>query len=477
MHRNRPFLRRAKPLVQVHRLTYIYPGRQVPSLQGIDFSVAEGEFVLVCGETGCGKSTLLSCLNGLIPYESGGELIGEVYLFGRKGPLPPQEAFPQVATVFQNPTSQLISDTVAGEVVFALENLGLHPEEINHRVEEALSFVDLISLKDLSPAELSGGQRQRLAIAAAIAVRPRLLLLDEPLSQLDPRGIEEVLRILKKLADQGLTIILVEHRVSEALPLVNRVIALEKGRIIYDGPPKDFGSPKEDYRALPPKESPSSEPALEVRNLCFAYPGKERLFEGLQLTFYRGERVALLGENGTGKSTFLSLLAGLLKPSSGKIVYHLRREPGRLKYSMLLQDPDLMLFRPSVYEELSFAPQMLGLSTKEREDRVCKMASTLRLSPRLPEPPFSLSRGERLRTALASLLTGAPQVLLLDEPTTAQDQKNVHTVLSALAAELIIFSTHDQAAAKAFAHRIIYFEDQGRIICDINAQTCLKQGS
>lgn len=463
-----PSLGRTKPIVQVHHLTYIYPGRQEPSLQEINFSVAEGEFVLICGETGCGKSTLLSCLNGLIPYESGGELTGEVYLFGKQGPLPPQKAFPQVATVFQNPTSQLISDTVAGEVAFALENLGLNPKEIKDRVEETLSFVDLLPRRDHSPAELSGGQRQRLAIAAAVAVRPRLLLLDEPLSQLDPRGIREVLEVLKKLVDQGLTIILVEHRVSEVLPLVNRVIALEKGQIIYDGPPKDFCPPEEDYRSLSPKEPPSSEPVLEIQDLCFAYPEK-RLFQGLRFTFYRRERIALLGENGTGKSTFLSLLAGLLKPASGEIVYHLPEEPGRLKYSMLLQDPDLMLFRPSVYEELSFAPRMLGLSTKEKENRVQKVARILKLSSRLPEPPFSLSRGERLRTALASLLTGAPQVLLLDEPTTAQDQKNVRTVLSALAADLIIFSTHDQAAAKAFAHRIIYFEGQGRVFCDTNS--------
>ncbi len=442
--------------VEVKRLSFTYPGRKTPTLKDVSFSVSSGEFVLICGETGCGKSTLLSCLNGLIPFESGGQLQGEIKILGRPGPFPPREAFPLLATVFQNPTAQLISDTVAGEVAFALENLGLSPEEIQKRVEEALAFVGLLHRAQDPPGELSGGQRQRLAIAAALAARPKILLLDEPLSQLDPKGISEVLQVLQRLSQRGQTILLVEHRVREVLPLVDQVLYLQDGQVAYQGPPEKWPRPRPKLHFLRPRLR-QKRPVLEIRDLAFAYPGKKPVFAQVNLVFYQGERVALLGENGTGKSTFLALLAGLLRPNKGEIRFCLPQEPGRLPCTLLLQDPDLMLFRPTVREELSFSPRMLKLPVEERQERVEQVSRRLGLEGYLEDPPFSLSRGERLRTALASLLTGAPQVLLLDEPTTAQDQKHVQKVLTALQAELIIFSTHDHEAAKSFAHRIIRF--------------------
>jgi len=443
-------------VVEVKGLTYTYPGRKQPSLREVTFSVSSGEFVLICGETGCGKSTLLSCLNGLIPFESGGVLKGEVWLFGQKGPLSPLEAFPRVATVFQNPTAQLISDTVFGEVAFALENLGLPREEVRQRVEQALDFVGLRHRAQEAPGALSGGQRQRLAIASALAVKPRLLLLDEPLSQLDPKGIKEVLQVLRRLSSQGQTILLVEHRVKEVTPLVDKVIYLRQGQVVYKGPPQRCPQPVSKLRFLKPPLAPKR-PVLEVRDLTFGYPGQRPLFQGVNLVFYQGERVALLGENGTGKSTFLGLLAGLLRPTQGEIRFSLPRAAGRLPCTLLLQDPDLMLFRPTVREELGFAPRMLKVSPSETQARISQVAKRLGIETYLDDPPFGLSRGERLRTALASLLTGAPQVLLLDEPTTAQDQEHVQAVLAALEADLIVFSTHDHEAARNFAHRIIHF--------------------
>ena len=450
-----------RTVVEVKDLTYTYPGRREPSLFRVSFSLSAGEFVLVCGETGCGKSTLLSCLNGLIPHESGGRLEGEVRLFGRPGPLPPREAFPRVFTVFQNPASQLISDTVRAEVSFALENLGLPAEVIEERVNEALAFVGLADKADASLRALSGGQRQRVAIAAALAVRPDLLLLDEPLSQLDPQGVKEVLSVLRRLSATGLTIVLVEHRLREALPLVERVIFLERGRVRYDGTPEGFPC-KPFLPTGPPLPPPQDQVVLRVEDLSFSYPGGEKLFSGVNLEFFRGERVALVGENGTGKSTFLALLAGLLRATGGRIRCFLPEEAGRLRTTLLLQDPDLMLFRPSVEEELSFAPRMLGLKETEVEERVEEAARRLALEARRQDPPFSLSRGERLRTALASLLAGRPQVLLLDEPTTAQDREHVRAILSALSAELVIFSTHDHEMARLFAHRLVRFPLAGK---------------
>ncbi len=444
-------------VVEVKKLTYFYPGRPSPALKDISFTLKKGEFVLVCGETGSGKSTLLACLNGLIPFEAGGTLTGEIYLLGRKGPLPPKEIFPQVTTVFQNPATQILSESVWGEVIFALENLGLSEKEIVSRASQALSFVGLLGLKDLSPRQLSGGQKQRLALAAALAVKPKILILDEPLSQLDPKASKEILSHLKTLASKGLTIVLVEHRIKEVLPWVERILYLKKGFLIFDGSPKEFSPPSRSWPQRQKKAYKKREIVLKVEDLSFAYPGRNPLFEGVSFSFFRGEWVALIGENGSGKSTFLALLAGLLKPTGGKISFLLSPEKGRLTRALLLQDPDLMLFSRSVWEELSFVPKMLKLPKAEKKRRLERILSSLSLLPYAKDPPFSLSRGERLRLALGSLLTGAPQVLLLDEPTTAQDEDNLQKILAHLQAELIVFSTHDEEIATALADRIITF--------------------
>jgi len=444
-------------IVRVEDLTYRYPENEEESLKGISFEIAPGELFLLAGETGSGKSTLLSVLCGLIPTEAGGKFSGRVEVLGKRWPVSPQALYPQVAVVFQSPAEQLLAEKVFSEVAFGLENLGFPPQEIRRRVFQALQRVGLAGFEDREIARLSGGERQRVAIAAALAADPRVLLLDAPLAQLDPGAARSIMSLLKELSGQGVTIVLAEHRLEFALPFVDRVCYLERGKMKFLGPAADFCPPKKVFRK--PPSVTSGKVVLQVQDLSFAYPGRPPLFEGLNLSFRAGERVAFLGANGSGKTTLLHLLAGFLKPLRGEIRLCLEAEPGKLPLALLLQDPDLMLIRERVTSELAFAPKNLGLPKNEIEKRVFTVAEGLSLLPLLSRVPFSLSRGQRLRVALGSLLTGEPRILLLDEPTTAQDTRNAVRLLEGLRAELVIFSTHDEDLAYALATRILRFEN------------------
>lgn len=443
--------------IRVKNLYYRYPEGTTPALEDISFEVRSGEVFLLAGETGSGKSTLISVLCGLIPRESGGEFSGKVEVLGRQWPVAPGEIFPEVAVSFQNPAEYLLAETVFAEVAFGLENLGFSPQEIRKRVAEALESVNLCGFEDRRLSELSGGERQRVALAAALAVKPRLLLLDEPLAQLDPQAAHRVMTILRALANNGLTVILAEHRLDLALGFTDRVCFLEGGRVAFCGPSKDFPPPARKFPLLP--RAHPGKVLISLRDLAFARPGKSELFRGITLDFRAGERVALLGPNGCGKTTFLHLLAGLLEPTAGWIEIRTKPPTGSLLVGLLLQDPDLMLVRESVYAELAFTPENLGLSEKEIRHRVELVAEKLALSDFLDRVPFSLSRGQRLRVALGSVITGYPRILLLDEPTTAQDPRNTARLLATLSADLVIFSTHDEEVARVLATRILCFEN------------------
>ncbi|MBX6423498.1 ABC transporter ATP-binding protein [Thermosulfurimonas sp. F29] len=442
-------------MIRVNNLSYRYPGGCREALSRVSLKVYPGELLLLSGETGSGKSTLLSVLCGLIPSQAGGEFSGEVEVLGRKAPFSPADIFPEVAVVLQNPAEGLVADTVFSEVAFGLENLGYPEREIVLRVEEALSAVGLGGFEDRKLSELSGGERQRAALAAALALRPKLLLLDEPLAQLDHKAARRIMTLLRKLSRRGITVVLAEHRLNLAITEVDRIIHLSGGRKVYDGRPQNFTPPE---RSLPrPRPSRSGEVRLELRNLSFAYPGRPPIFSGVNLAFRTGERIALLGENGSGKSTFLHLLGGLLKPSGGEIRWHLPDSRDSLRVGLLLQDPDLMLVHERVASELEFTPQNLGLPKMQREIRIREVARKLDLEGHLGRNPLALSRGERLRVALGAILTGKPRVLLLDEPTTAQDPRHLSGLLSALSADLLFFSTHEEDIARALASRILRF--------------------
>jgi energy-coupling factor transport system ATP-binding protein len=484
----------------------------------VRLAVAPGEVVLVTGPSGCGKSTLALALTGLIPSRVHGELRGRVS-FGRTplSGLPPHQASQLVGMVFQNPNLQLVNHTVQAEVAFGPENLALPQPEIARRVEWCLDVTGMAGLRRATTVTLSGGQKQRTAIAATLAMRPRILVLDEPLSDLDPVGAQEVLATLRRLASaEGTGVVIIEHRVDEVAPWADRVVLMDGGRVLLDQPPRQawadqaawasigVGVPDmvrlahalpEVFTGPPPlsvaeaaaaardswlgpalvrasaarTRSPSrdsSAPGLLAWDGVTVDFGATRALDNVSLEISEGEWVALIGANGSGKSTLTGLPVGLGQPSSGQV--RLRGKPirpGRVfdqaaRVALLLQAADEMLFEQTVLGELSFggkfrAPPAHPVLTLAEAIEFFGFAGLEEVSP------WELSQGGRQRLALAALLVGAPGVLILDEPTTGQDAQRMASFLRLLAAVrdrtglTVLTVTHDIRGLASRADRIV----------------------
>jgi len=533
-------------VIEVSGLSLRYTDAPEPALSGIDLRVGAGELVLVTGPTGCGKSSLLGAMNGVLQHESSARVEGTVRLDGRDvRELELAEICRIAGTVFQNPDSQICTATPETEVAFGLENLGLDRPSMVGRIDDALAAVRLDDCRDQAASTLSGGQKQRLAIACALALKPKVLFLDEPLSQLDPQGVEEILGVIRdlKLAHE-LAVVLVEHRIEETIALADRVVLVDRGRIVLNatrdealadlGPLRSLGlslplvadlfdrlgRPERPLRAdeaplletrlhgpgeegkeedipgqtrrllldeggpeneLPiregdspifaarksgqsPRISDPRQPVCQIDALAFAYTRHgPAVFEGLRLTLRRGDRLALMGPNGSGKSTLLHLMAGLLKPRCGAIAW----TDGKPSVGLVMQVPDLMLFSESVREEVAFAPIHARVRRSERGRIVDAVLTRMGLDDLADQPPFALSRGQRLRTAVASILSVQPSVLLLDEPTTGQDREQIERMMTGLEDqfELVVFCTHDVQTAARHANRIVLVE-AGRVRAD-----------
>lgn len=504
-------------------LSFRYPGRKASTLQDISLQIGRGEVVLLTGATGSGKSTLLKCLAGLIPHFSDGVLTGQLLVDGLSVPEVSRQALAQhVGMVLQSPDAQLCASRVQDEIAFGLENLRIPPLEIDRRIRFMLEAVGLEHKRTAPVQTLSGGQKQRLVIAAALAMSPRILLLDEPISQLDPLGAQDILRLLERLKQHfGLTLVLAEHRVEEVSSLVQRVVVMDAGQIVLDSQAVDawcqldafrdrgidvpfLASAGEALQQVPrvlelgpflekvrvEKQLPALErflegaqalrtpsqpekpvgvpPVVQLEQLFFRYQRNSAdILHGLSLAFRRGERIALLGANGSGKSTLLSCLAGVQKPTKGALFLdQTRLKDAHPDIGLMFQDPDLMLLCETVDEELRFSPRHRGLSSPVQLERLQEAARLLDLLELLQQPPHGLSRGQRLRVALASVLTAQPRVLLLDEPTTGQDRRHIEQLMAALTGlpwlELLIFATHDLQTALAHATRIVVLH-QGNV--------------
>jgi energy-coupling factor transporter ATP-binding protein EcfA2 len=390
-------------------LTYTYPGAMTPALNDISLDLPEGELILLIGPSGAGKSTLLRCLNGLVPHFSGGALRGNVRVKG----LDPVVATPRVLSrhvgfVFQDPEAQFVTDRVEDEIAFALENAAMPPQAMRVRVEETLELLDLTPLRDRPLKQLSGGERQRVAIAAALALRPSILVLDEPTSQLDPKSAEDVLNSLVRLNhDLGLTVILAEHRLERVLPYVDSIIYLpdDGSPVIFDdartvmqqvdlAPPLVRVSKSLGWQPLPltikeglrfsrtwlaeQRQAIDAPPRhrrhiayagasfLQARQVKVRYGGQEVL-GGVDLDVRSGEIVVLMGRNGAGKTTLLRSLVGLVRPQSGEIRVDGKPNRGRdvadicRQVGYLPQDPNTLLFAESVGEELAVTLRNHGM--------------------------------------------------------------------------------------------------------------------
>ena len=462
-------------VVELRGFGWRHAGRKAWAVRDLDLRIEHGERVLLLGPSGAGKSTLLTALAGLLPADSG-EQEGTVEIDG----LEPRKARERVGIVFQDPESQLVMARAGDDVAFGLENRGVPADEIWPRVDEALRRVGFPYGRDRPTAALSGGEQQRLALAGALALRPDLLLLDEPTANLDPDGAALVRTAIAAALDRDTTMVLVEHRVAEALPLVDRVVVLEPGGgVRADGPPEavfaDHGAALAAAgvwvpgHVVPPRHAagPPGEGLLTAESVGLA----PRLAP-VDLTVRAGEVLAVLGPNGAGKSTLALLLGGLLKPGTGRVAatpalagpdaatppYRWRAPALARRIGSVFQDPEHQFVTGTVFDELALGLRRIGQPESAVRSRVDELLARLRLDRLAGANPYTLSGGEARRLSVATALATAPRLLILDEPTFGQDRRTWLELIDLLA-ELrdeghgIVTVTHDADFVGALADR------------------------
>jgi energy-coupling factor transport system ATP-binding protein len=426
-------------LASVSRLAFSYPAAP-PALAGVSLELEPGEVVALLGPSGAGKSTLLRSLAGLVPHFHGGRFAGRVVVAGLDTRYArPADLAGTVATVFQDPEDQVVMTIVANEVAFGLENLGVPAPEIWPRVERALAAVDAAHLWGRKTVELSGGELQRVCLASALALEPRLLLLDEPTSQLDPDGAARFLGAVERL---GATVLLSEHRVGRALELATRVLFVDGGRLLLDAPCDEarawLAAERPAYTGgacVSETQAPPGELVLAARGVSFSYHQAMPVLDGVDLEVRRGEIVALEGPNGSGKTTLARIAAGLLAPRSGTVELQ-----GRAGY--LSQDPGRYLVKETALEEVA-----LAVNGDEQRARAALGRVGLGWAER--RHPRDLSSGERERLALASVAVAEPDLLVLDEPTRGLDPERKASLGDwlleyAASGKAVVVATHDR---------------------------------
>ena len=474
------------PLI-VEGLNFRYQSRPEQALYDVSLTLARGELLLIAGASGCGKTTLIRCINGLIPRSYKGELTGRVLLYGQEmAGLPLSRISQMVGTVLQDPERQILGAHVFTEVAFGLENLGLPRAEIRQRVDETLHYLGIAHLRNRETFYLSGGEKQKVALAGVLAMRPGILLLDEPLASLDPASAQEALALFRRLADEGVSIILVEHRVEDAMSIrPDRVIFMRDGRISYAGP-LDGLADVVDYRQVklpapvvirraaadplpvfqPALQPDGGEPLVTFEDVSFSYEaGGLNVIRGVNLTIRRGDVVAVLGPNAAGKTTLVKHAIGLLKPKRGRVLVE-GRDTRELSVAQIahtlgyvFQSPSHMLFAPTVREELAFGPKNLGYDQKTIAEGVARATEIVNLNGLEEYPPLSLSFGQQKRVSIAAVLAMRSKILVMDEPTAGQDYWNYRAFMEAILQmpgfAAILFITHDLDLAVCYANRVI----------------------
>jgi energy-coupling factor transport system ATP-binding protein len=480
-------------VVVTRNLSFRYPktlsGRQVTALKKVSLSIGQGECVLVTGESGSGKSTLARCLNGLIPHETKGTMDGDVLVCGmntRDYDVP--DFARHVGMVFQDPGCQLVAGDVESEIAFGLETEGLADCEIQARIDETVALLRIGHLMGRSTRDLSWGERQRVVIASVVALRPEVLVFDEPFSGVDAAAVKNLAGILTDLRSvRGTTIIIFEHRIAGILPVIGRWIKMESGAVIadekYDTPVVTATDTDNTFeRAARPVSGPGygsfPVPSLSLKKVSFRYPGEHRpALDDITVDFFPGEIAILSGSNGAGKTTLLKHCNGLLRPGGGHVL--LGREPLEKKtvaatahtVGLLNQHADYQLFESTIAEELAFGPANTGRTPEEVPPLVEMARQCCVLAHIDPStPPLSLSGGEKQRVALAGILAMDTPIVILDEPTFGLDHElkdRIVAVIRGLRDEkkTVLIATHDEEFGQACGDRFIRI-DGGRIVAD-----------
>ncbi|HET9085882.1 MAG TPA: ABC transporter ATP-binding protein [Candidatus Limnocylindrales bacterium] len=493
------------PIVEVEGLTFRYRRATEPAIRDVSLTVSPGEIVLVAGPSGCGKSTLIRAINGLIPHAYSGELTGTVKVDGQStSELKLRDLARTIGTVLQDPAKQIVGAMVESELAFGPENMGVPREEIRHRIREVAEQAGIQKLLGRETSALSGGERQLLAVAGILMLRPRLLVVDEPLANLDPATAERLLALLRTLADEGSAIVIVEHRVEECLDLrPDRVLYLEAGSTRYMGHVEGFlavadpesvklpfdvvvdrvaaGSPDEEPvpTTLAGQQGTTGDatPRLEFRGVTAALSEHE-ILHGVDARFGPRETVAVLGPNGSGKTTMFRTAMRLLNVTGGAVlvdgasIADKRTTDLVETFGYVFQSPSQMLFNRTVVDELLFGPRMLGhdeATFDDLVDDVLRRTSLADLEGIRERPPLAMSFGQQKRLALAIALALRPTTLILDEPSAGQDHRTAQAFMREVTAipglESLYFVTHDVDLALTHADRILLFRD-GRVIAD-----------
>lgn len=508
------------PAISVRGLSFRYrsveddePGAAVTSkaqaqkgaIENISFELPAGELMLIAGPSGCGKSTLLKCLNGLIPHSYKGFMRGEIRLEGRptKG-LSLRELARLVGTMLQDPDKQILGNTVEQEVAFGMENLGVQRPRMLQRIAEVLSEMHLERFQHQATHTLSGGQRQQVAACGLLVMEPGIFLFDEPFANLDSRAVEELENLIERLRGQGRTVVIVEHRVEEALHLnPNKVLLMREGRQVFFGDTAAFlevADPTQvklpiaaTLRTLDPQTTvgdllvrpiitgggtpdAKEQPVLAFENVEYRYKSaSEATLHGVSFEVRRSETIALLGPNGAGKTTLVKQALGLLRPGSGTVRLYgedtrslsVAQLAGRIGY--VFQSPGAMLFAPTVRKELSFGPENLGFARERVAAAVKQAEEALSIAEFDQRSPFSLSFGQQKRVAISSVLAMQSKILLLDEPTAGQDYRSYIAFMEYLRAlpglDALLFITHDLDLALRFTRRVLLLRE-GRLVAD-----------
>lgn len=507
------------PVIAVENLKYRYPHADALALDGLTFTMEKGEFIGIVGANGAGKSTLSQALIGLVPQFYNGAYGGRVLIDGLPAESTPiSELCCKVGLVFQNPFNQLsgAKDNVYEEVAFGMQNLGVPRAEMHRRTENALKLLDIWQFRDRNPFDLSGGQMQRVAIASILVMEPDIIVLDEPTSQLDPQGSEEVFRTVDKLAHSGITILMIEQKIEKIAAYCDRILLLHQGhQIAFDTPQKVFSRPDLEQlgvqapvftricralgttlpdgsypvtveeaanqlrrtSVLPPVSAQQEErPELfEIRNLEFSYRPGTSVLHGINLRL-DARPTAIIGQNGAGKTTLVKLLKGLLRPTGpsiwfrGEDISHKTVAALAAQVGYVFQNPDDQIFRYNVLDEVMFGPLNIGMSEEQAREKSRAALALTGLSDQENSNPYDLELNERKMVAIASVLAMDPDVLILDEPTIAQDmmgRRRIADIVRTLSAQgkLVLAILHDMDFVAECFDRVVVMA-QGQVVAD-----------
>ena len=476
-------------LISFENVSFSYPASPSLALRDLNLSIGEGEYVVVAGPSGCGKSTLLRCMNGLIPHFYGGSFAGRVIVDGLNTRSAQVRRLSEVVgLVFQDPESQFVTTSVESEIRFGKENLGRMPLEIDARTAELAERFGMSRILDKHPFEISGGEKQKAIIASVAAMGTRVLALDEPTSQLDPRSASQIFELLRSLNHAGMTIVLTEHRLRRAMGDASRALVMREGAVAFDGRPSEviarFPELVSIQRSVPTSPAGPKPVMMQVRGLSFRYPAHESwALRNVSLDVQGSELLGVIGPNGSGKSTLALILAGLLRPYEGQVLLDgeelgsIQRSVLARKVGIVFQDPNIHLFHEDVRSEVEFARKNMGMQTDEETDRLLDQFGLVDCESRNPR---DLSGGQREKVAIASVMSYRPRVLLLDEPTRGLDlteKAGIMRTIRCLAegsGMATVVLTHDLEIVEAFADRVAAIRD-GEMLFEGDAPQAVRR--